>query len=113
LQDKASLSSHHEELQVASCFGFKARGRKRQGEEKKTSLPLLHVQGKKKKKHCRLKTAPFHLSFFFFQLMKRRRFSQNAPFHLNENWRQSARLQVNPSICARVSFWSLVSDFFN
>jgi hypothetical protein len=65
LQDTTSLSSHHEELQVASCFGFKARGRKRQGEENKTSLPLLHVQGKKKKKHCRLKTAPFHLSLFF------------------------------------------------
>jgi hypothetical protein len=45
--------------------------------------------------------------------MKRRRFAQNAPFHLNENWRQSARLQVNPSICARFAFWSLVSDFFN
>jgi hypothetical protein len=45
--------------------------------------------------------------------MKRRRFSKNAPFHLNENWRQSARLQVNSSICARFAFWSLVSDFFN
>jgi hypothetical protein len=64
LQDTASLYSHHEELQVASGFGFKARGRKRQGEENKTSLPLLHVQGKKKKKQCRLKTAPFHLFFF-------------------------------------------------
>jgi hypothetical protein len=67
LQDTTSLSSHHEELQVASCFGFKARGRKRQGEENKTSLPLLHVQGKKKKKkHCRLKTTPFHLFLIFF-----------------------------------------------
>jgi hypothetical protein len=45
--------------------------------------------------------------------MKRRCFSKNAPFHLNENWRQSARLQVNSSICARFAFWSLVSDFFN
>jgi len=88
---------------VASCFGFKARGRKRQGEENKTFLPLLHAQGKKKKKQCRLKTAPFHL-LLFFQRMKRRRFSQNAPFHLNENWRQSARFHVSPSFCARFAF---------
>jgi len=52
---------------VASYFGFKARGRKRQGEENKTFLPLLHAQGKKKKKQCRLKTAPFRPpSFLFF-----------------------------------------------
>jgi hypothetical protein len=112
LQDKASLSSHHEELQVASCFGFKARGRKRQGEEKKTSLPLLHVRGRRRRNIAASKRHRF-ISLFFFQRMKRRRFSQNAPFHLNENWRQSARLQVNPSIFARFSFWSLVSDFFN
>jgi len=51
---------------VASDFGSKARGRKRQGEENKTFLPLLHVQGKKKKKQCRLKTTPFRPFFFVF-----------------------------------------------
>jgi hypothetical protein len=53
------------------------------------------------------------LSVFFLKCMERRRFAQNAPFHLNENWRQSARFQANPSICVRFAFWSLVSDFFN
>jgi hypothetical protein len=52
---------------VASDSGLKARGRKRQGEENKTSLPLLHVQGKKKKKQCRLKTTPFHLFFLMHE----------------------------------------------
>jgi hypothetical protein len=52
-------------------------------------------------------------SLFFFQRMKRHRFAQNALFHLNENWRQSARFHVSPSFCARFAFWSLVSDFFN
>jgi hypothetical protein len=61
---------------VASDFSSKTRGRKRQGEENKTFLPLLHVQGKKKKKQCRLKTTPFRSFFFFFENhMKRRRFS--------------------------------------
>jgi hypothetical protein len=81
----ARLLWHLIMMRVASDSGLKARGRKRQGEENKTSLPLLHVQGKKYKKQCRLKTALFNLSFFF-QRMKRRRFSQNVPFHLNENW---------------------------
>jgi hypothetical protein len=52
---------------VVSDFGSKARGRKRQGEENKTFLPLLHVQGKKKKKQCRLKMASFRPFFLFFQ----------------------------------------------
>jgi hypothetical protein len=77
LRGTASLSSHHEEVRVASGFGFnRARGeqeRKKQGRKNKTSLPLLHVQGKKKKKQCRLKTASFHL--FFFKRMKQRHFA--------------------------------------
>ena len=41
-----------------------------------TFLPMPHVQGKKKKKQCRLKTTPFRPSFFFlFKRMKRRRFA--------------------------------------
>jgi len=61
----ARLLWHLIMMRVASDSGLKARGRKRQGEENKTSLPLLHVQGKKYKKQCRLKTALFNLSFFF------------------------------------------------
>jgi len=47
-------------------------------------LPLLHVQGKKKEEQCR-----FWFLFLFFN-MKRRRFGQNAPFHLNKTRRQNA-----------------------
>jgi hypothetical protein len=41
-------------------------GRRGRDKEKKTktSPPLLHVWGKKKKKQCRLKTTPFRLSPF-------------------------------------------------
>jgi len=69
----ASLSSHHEEVRVASGFGInRARGERERGRNKrkriKTSLPLLRVQGKKKEEQCRLKRHcfVFPLSFFFF-----------------------------------------------
>jgi len=54
-------------------------------------LPLLHVQGKKKEEQCRSKQhrSGIILSLFFFN-MKRRRFGQNAPFHLNKTRRQNA-----------------------
>ena len=72
LQDTAPLFSHHEEVQVASGFGFNRargrgmRGREKQGKKTKTSLPLLHVQGKKKEKQCGLKTTLFCYFFFYF-----------------------------------------------
>jgi hypothetical protein len=44
-------------------------------------LPLLRVQGKKEEEQCRSKRHSSVLLFFFN--MKRRRFGQNAPFHLN------------------------------
>jgi len=50
-------------------------------------LPLLHVQGKKKEEQCRSKR---HCSGIFFFNMKRRRFGQNAPFHLNKTRCQNA-----------------------
>jgi len=53
LHDTTSLFTHHEEVRVASGFGCSRaheRERKKQGEEKFFSLPLLYVQGKKKKK---------------------------------------------------------------
>jgi hypothetical protein len=89
LHGMTSLFTHHEEVQVASGFGYSRaheRERKKQGEEKKISLPLLYVQGKKKKKQCRLKMTPFRFPLFLSEeCMKRRRFSQNTPFHLNGN----------------------------
>jgi hypothetical protein len=46
--------------------------------------------------------------------MKRRRFYQNAPFHLNRNWHQntSDSKSVLQFACFFL-FWSLVLDFFN
>jgi hypothetical protein len=82
LRGTASLSAHHEEVRVASGFGFnRARGERERGRNKwkrtKTSLPLLCVQGKKKEEQCRLKRHcfVFPLFFFFLKCMKRRRFS--------------------------------------
>ena len=47
----------------------------------KLLLPLpMRVQGKKKEEQCLSKR---HRSVIFFFNMKRRRFGQNAPFHLN------------------------------
>ena len=61
---EARLLEHLIMRWVASDLGSKARGRKRQGEENKTSLTLLSVRRKKKKKkQCRLKTTPFRLFF--------------------------------------------------
>jgi hypothetical protein len=52
-------------------------------------FPCCTFRGKKKEEQCRSKR---HCSgfFFFFFNMKRRRFGQNAPFHLNKTRRQNA-----------------------
>jgi hypothetical protein len=50
----------------------------------------LRVQGKKKA-YGAVQNGTVCFPFFFFvavKRMKRRRFDQNAPFHLNKNWRQ-------------------------
>jgi len=60
----ARLLWHLIMMRVASDSGLKARGRKRQGEENKTSLPLLHVQGKKKRNSAASKRHCFILFFF-------------------------------------------------
>ena len=54
-------------------------------------LPLLHVHGRKKEEQCRSKRHRSDLLFFFF-CMKRRRFRQNAPFHLSPARRQNASI---------------------
>jgi hypothetical protein len=75
LQGTASLFSHHEEVRLASGFGYnRARGGEEEtrGRKEKKFLPLLHVQGKKKKKQCRLKTALFRFPFYYsFFLVKK------------------------------------------
>ena len=70
LRGTTSLSSHHEEVRVASGVGFnRARGERERGRNKrkrtKTYLPLLRVQGKKKEEQCRLKRHCFVFPFFF------------------------------------------------
>jgi hypothetical protein len=53
---------------VASDSGLKARGRKRQGEENKTSLPLLHVQGRRRRNSVASKRHRFIFFFSFFSM---------------------------------------------
>ena len=53
------------------------------GKKKYSSSPASRVQGKKKT-YSAVKTAPFWAFFFLQQLKKRRRFGQNALFHLKE-----------------------------
>jgi len=45
-------------------------------------LPLLRVSREEEDPQCRSKRHRFRLFFFNEQFMKRRRFGQNAPFHL-------------------------------
>jgi hypothetical protein len=85
--------------------------------------------GKKKDEQCRSKR---HRSFFFFfiKCMKRRRFGENAPFHLNvaperANFQISpqssfvhfncipAKISPRPYSWPRFSLWSLASDLCN
>jgi len=69
-----------------------ATGRSKEEKNKSFYLPLLHIQGKKKEGQCRSKR---HCSVLFFFNMKRRRFGQNTPFHLNM---VSARSLPNQSL---------------
>jgi hypothetical protein len=66
--------------------------KKKQGENASSS-PVLYASRRKRRLMVPFKTAPFALLFllFFFvvKCMKRRRFDQNALFHLNENWCQN------------------------
>jgi hypothetical protein len=94
---------------VASDFGSKARGRKR---KQNFSSPTARPGQEEEETVPPQNNTVSSLFFCFFKRMKRHHFALNASFHLNENWHQSARFQVNPSICARFAFWSLVSYFF-
>jgi hypothetical protein len=61
-------------------------------EGKMLLLPLFSAcPGEEEGLWCRSKRHRLLLLLFFFlavKRMKRRRFDQNAPFHLNKNWRQ-------------------------
>jgi hypothetical protein len=76
------------------------------------------------------KTTLFCSFFFLIKCMKRRRFGENAPFHLNvaparANFQISpqsffvhfncipTKISPRPYSWPRVSLWSLASDFFN
>jgi hypothetical protein len=62
------------------------------------SSPLQCLGGKKKEEQCRSKrhrSAPSLFFFFFFECMKRRRFGENAPFHLNVA-PECAKFQISP-----------------
>jgi hypothetical protein len=108
------------------------RERARQNSNKSLFFPSSPLQcsgGKKKEEQChskRHRSAPF----FLIKCMKRRRFGENAPFHLNvaperANFQISpqssfvhfncipAKISLRPYSWPRVSLWSLVSDFFN
>ena len=61
----------------------------REAKTKLFFLPLLHVQGKKKKEQCRSKR---QRSGLFFFNMKRRRFRQNTSFYLNKTRRQNTSI---------------------
>jgi hypothetical protein len=103
---------------VASDFGSKACGRKRQGKKqgiKKQNLSspvACPGEGEGETVPSKNGTVLFLFFFFFGKCMKRRRFFQNASFHLNGNWRQSARFHVSPSICALFNFgpWFWISS---
>jgi len=85
---------------VCSVGGLQAR----EGPEKNSnkspffpSSPLQCLGGKKKEEQCRSKrhrSAP-SLFPFFFECMKRRRFGENAPFHLNVA-SECAKFQISP-----------------
>jgi len=92
-------------------LALKHVGGRDKGKKTKLPFPCCTSRGRRRRNSAASKRHRF--ISFFFQHMKRRRLSQNVPFHLNENWRQSARFHVSPSFCARFAFWSLFSDFFN
>jgi hypothetical protein len=72
-------------------LGFgRERKDKKNGRENASSSPVLCVSRGRRRLMVPFKTAPFASFFFFFAVkrMKRRRFDQNAQFHLNKNWRR-------------------------
>jgi len=102
----------------ASFWSHRGEGSRCETEEKRksSSSPVLCVSRGRRWWCCfqNSTVSSFLLFFFGEQYMKRRRFTQNAPFHINGNWRQKrVRFKIRPSLYARCALWSFVSDFFN
>jgi hypothetical protein len=79
-------------------------------------LPLFSARpGEEEGLWCRSKRHRLLFSFFFVffwcavKRMKRRRFDQNLPFHLNENWRQNGSNFISALQFAR--FFTVVLGF--
>jgi hypothetical protein len=89
------MVGHWSELrQVDLCwrlFGaFKERGRGEKHGTNASSSPVLCASKGRRRHMVPFKMTLFLLLFFFpMNCMKQRRFSQNASFHLNGNWRQN------------------------
>jgi len=103
---------------LSGYFGF----REREEEEKCMGrllllLPLPRTSRGRRRPIVPFKTTLFQASLFFFlsneECMKRCRFSQNASFHLNGNWRQNESDFKSILQFIRFSVWSLVLNFFN
>jgi len=118
----------------ASVFGRWARGERGPGKIQ-TKAPFsffpaaMFGGGEKKEEQCHSKRHRSAL-FFLIKCMKRRRFGENAPFHLNvaparANFQISpqssfvhfncipAKISSRPYSWPRVSLWSLASDLCN
>jgi len=66
-------------------LALKHVGGRDKGKKTKLPFPCCTSRGRRRRNSAASKRHRF--ISFFFQHMKRRRLSQNAPFHLNENWR--------------------------
>jgi hypothetical protein len=55
----------------------------------------LHVRGGRRKMNSVVQNDTVLLFFFFLECMKRRRFGENAPFHLNVA-PERAKFQISP-----------------
>ena len=122
-------------VQRRGASGWWPRGEKGPAKFKRKLLfpsSPLHVRGEEERGTVSFKTTPFCSFFFFFfiQCMKRRRFGENAPFHLNvvperANFQISpqssfvhfnctpAKISPRPYSWPRFSLWSLASDLCN
>ena len=75
-------------------------------------LPLFSAHlGEEERLQCRSKKALFWAFYFFFkQCMKRRRFRQNTPFHLNKKAAKCVRVHIGPPfvICSIASLIAIL-----
>jgi len=79
---------------LCSVSGLQAReGSKIQTKAAFFLLPRCMIGGKKKEEQCRSKR--HRSALFFFECMKRRRFGENAPFHLNVA-PERVKFQISP-----------------